>query len=554
MTIQKYHVNLDDSNLYSAVLSLKNMKNPKDTDVRKILRKYPKQGRGFFAKAEIFKLYRKLALEGSIERNAALEKILVTKPTRSSSGISAVTVMTKPFPCPGKCLFCPEEKGMPKSYISSEPGSMRAKQSNFDPHGQVLSRLTALSETGHNTGKSEIIVLGGSFSSYEKRYRIDFTTGIYEALNEFKTNEGLQESHANEQNKLRGSMDSLVSVQKENENSPTRCVGLSFETRVDLIDRDETVFMRRLGATKIQIGVQSLDEDVLAQNRVGFKTKDITRAFSFLRGAGFKIQAHVMVNLLGSNPQKDIMTYKNLFQSPLCPDEVKIYPVAVVYNSPLYSKYARGEYTYYKQRDLLDTLSKMLCATPNYCRVNRIVRDIPKNCTVGDSPPNNLREKVEEILRDSGRNDLNIRNREIRRNKIFGEIKINVTSYFSGVFEEKFIECVDGKNKLTGFLRLSLVPDACRQISENQGFTLDELKNSAVIRELHVYGEPAQIGEYDFSKSQHRGIGKMLVRAARRISKERGYRVLSVISSVGTRNYYRGIGFKDGDMYQHMPI
>lgn len=535
--------------LSSIVISLCYKTPESDKALRKILRKFPKDGKELFSKAEILNHYRKMISEGSLERNGEAEDFLVTKPTRSASGVTAVTIMTKPFPCPGRCVFCPDEENMPKSYLSNEPGSMRALENSFDPYRQVTSRLSALRNTGHSTEKPEIIVLGGSFSHYDDAYRIEFTKGIYAALNDFETDVG--SGRKTDKYEKVNRFSSLLTEQKKNENAKTRCVGLSFETRADMIDENEIIFLRRLGCTKIQLGVQSLDEEVLNMNGVGMKTEDIRRAFNLLRSAGFKIQAHVMVNLPGSDPAKDMETYKKLFRDPLCPDEVKIYPLAVVKKSPLYKKFESGEFSYYPIDTLIDLLSCMLKETPRYCRVTRMIRDIPLNSTAGDAPSNNLRETVEKAVKKSEGNDINIRNREIKGDSLTGDLAYVQTIYNCGPYQERFIECIDEREKLAGFLRLSIPLQYLRSKSEKSVRFPKELSGSALVRELHVYGKPVAIGEKNPKRSQHRGIGTKLLQIATEASYSTGCRVLSVISSVGTRNYYRKLGFMDGEMYQH---
>ncbi len=551
MKYENKYTKKDMSQLYCAVLAISVVESPDEKKVKKILRKYSKEGGGFFSKAQLLKFYRKMVQERKIRPNDGAEEILRTKPTRSSSGIVSVAVMTKPNPCPGKCIFCPDEENMPKSYLSNEPGSMRALENRFDPYKQTLSRLKALSNTGHETGKCEIIVLGGSFGSYEDEYRIDFSRAVFEALNDYSDDKSREEK---KDHMFFDKMDALLYQQKLNENAKKRCVGLSFETRADMIDEGELIFLRRLGCTKIQTGVQSLDEEVLKMNKVGLKIKDVERAFFLMRSAGYKIQAHVMLNLPGSDPAKDLMTYKKLFSSPFMPDEVKIYPLMVVKKSPLNEMLKKGEFRYYEKETLVSLIASFLSQTPVYCRVSRIIRDIPSTETVGESPSNNLREEVEIQIKKKGMKDSNIRSREIKGNALEGELFFSDTLYQCAPFTEHFIQCVDSKGRLAGFLRLSVPSEYSRGEAEESRNFVPEVKKSGIIRELHVYGRTAAIGEKSKVKSQHRGIGRKLIQTASEVSLSCGCSVISVISAVGTRNYYRKLGFRDGDLYQHLSL
>ncbi|MBN1620325.1 tRNA uridine(34) 5-carboxymethylaminomethyl modification radical SAM/GNAT enzyme Elp3 [candidate division WOR-3 bacterium] len=539
------------SQLSCAVLAISGVESPDEKKIKKILRKYSKEEGGFFSKAQLLGCYREMVQERKIEPNKIIEETLRTKPTRSSSGIVSVAVMTKPNPCPGKCIFCPDEENMPKSYLSSEPGSMRALENGFDPYKQTSSRLKALLNTGHETGKCEIIVLGGSFGSYEDEYRIDFSRAIFEALNDHSDDRSGEEKKSPP---VLEKIDALLHEQKLNEDAKNRCVGLSFETRADMIDERELIFLRRLGCTKIQSGVQSLDEEVLKKNKVGMKSKDIERAFFLMRSAGFKIQAHVMLNLPGSDPAKDLMTYRKLFSPPFIPDEVKIYPLMVVKGSPLNEMLKKGEFRYYSKETLVRLVASFISQTPLYCRISRVIRDIPSTDTVDNSPSNNLRERVENEIKEKGLKDVNIRNREIRGKTPEGGLFFSDTAYQCEPFVEHFIQCTDSKGRLAGFLRLSVPSEHSREEAEESRNFVPEVKKSGLIRELHVYGNTAVIGEKNNGKSQHRGIGRKLIQTASELSSSCGCSVISVISAVGTRNYYRKLGFRDGDLYQHLSL
>ena len=549
-----------------------------------VLRRYPKDGSGFFSKSEIIQGFRYLSrkLDWARDEVAFLEKLRM-KPVRTLSGVAPVTVLTKPYPCPGKCIFCPSDVRMPKSYLSDEPGAQRAAQYQFDPFNQSLSRLLTYHNTGHNVDKAEVIVLGGTWSSYPEAYRIWFVKRCFDALNAFspetptpyvtrpKTAFDFRDmnvevdgrSMARSYNSIvAGALDcleptvspleeadwgALELAQKRNESAVARSVGLVVETRPDNLHLEEVLRIRRLGATKVQIGFQSLSDRVLALNRRGHDVADIRRATKLLRQAGFKIHAHWMPNLLGSTPELDVEDFDRLFDDPdFRPDELKIYPCSLVESAELMGYYERREWLPYSQSELTWVLTECLRRTPEYCRITRVIRDIPGTDIVTGNKVTNLRQVAEEEIRLRGLESRDIRTREIRHRSVDpSRLTLRRLDYDTGLGREVFLQFVTPEDRIAAFLRLSL---PARQIQ------IPEIESSAMIREVHVYGHLAAIGQRLGARSQHLGLGRRLIRRARKIATEENYRNLAVISAVGTRPYYRRLGFSDGPLYQHLEL
>ncbi len=577
-----------------------------ERDLANLLRRHPKNGRGFFSKSELIRGYRALR-PGSSAEQAFVERVRM-KPVRTRSGVAPVTVLTKPFPCPGRCIFCPSDVRMPKSYLSSEPGAQRAAEHQFDPFRQTLSRLRSFHHTGHPTDKVELIVLGGTWSSYPEGYRIWFLLRCFEAMNEFsaadpgagsaardplahfaaevdyrrlrETVEGALlaqaeaaqdevNAHGRNYNRIvsdwtaahpraaaqarrqTASWADLERAQRANETASVRCVGLSLETRPDRLGRGEVLRMRRLGATKVQIGVQSMDDDVLALNRRGHDTARTRRAIRLLRGAGFKIQAHWMPNLHGSTPDKDCEDFDRLFRDPdLRPDELKIYPCSLIESAELMACYRRGTWRPYTRGELLEVLVHSLGATPRYCRLTRVIRDIPGTDIVTGNRTTNMRQVAESEALARGVVCRDIRAREIGGRRVDpSRLRMRRMDYDAASGRETFLEFVDADDRIAGFLRLRL-PAA----TESTAMCPAELADRAIIREVHVYGAVVGFGERGEGRSQHVGLGRRLIAQALRIARGAGFGQAAVISAVGTREYYRRLGFADGDLYQHRPL
>jgi len=511
----------------------------KEEDVYTVLKKYPKDGNSFFSKDNLVAGYRYLVKEGLLKENIDLFNKLKMKPIRTSSGVAVVTVLTKPFGCPGKCIFCPEDIRLPKSYLASEPGAQRALMNNFDPYLQTYNRLLALQSIGHNVEKVELIVLGGTWSFYKESYKIWFVKRCFDAMNDFNIRDRREDLNISEVSNWK----ELEKEQEKNETSYCRNVGLVFETRPDWTDEKEIRMLRRLGATKIQIGVQSLDDKVLKANKRGHGVKESKKAFELLREAGFKIHAHWMPNLYMSSVKKDKKDYLKLWGKDFRPDELKIYPTSLLPNTELEKFFNDGKYIPYTEDELKDILKFCLLNTPRYCRLTRVIRDIPANEILEGNKKSNMRQIVEgEILKEKLKlND--IRAREIRGESVnIDDLEKEIITYPTSVSTEYFISYKTKTNdKICSFLRLSIP-------KKKQNF-MEELLNSSIIREVHVYGNVVGIGKRKKGKSQHLGLGKSMINIAEGISKENGFKDISVISAIGTRKYYEKLGFKIGELY-----
>ena len=546
----------------------------------RILRKYPKDGKEYFSKSEIIQGYHHLEkLEGWSPRSDRFIEKLRMKPVRTLSGVTPVTVLTKPFPCPGKCIFCPNDVRMPKSYLSREPGAQRAAQHAFDPYEQTSSRLGALHRMGHPIEKVELIVLGGTWSSYPEGYQDWFIRRCFEAMNDFDRENPWESSNhprvnyldlaeridgefeSNPYNDIVSSFlrsvedgelvnetecSSLADLERahvDNETGFHRCVGLSLETRPDHVTEAEVERMRRLGATKVQIGIQSLSDDVLTLNKRGHDVAATRRAIRLLRHAGFKIQAHWMPNLHGSSPDRDIADFARLFSDQdFRPDELKIYPCSLIESAELMNAYRAGEWRPYTHDELMEVLVACLSAVPSYCRISRVIRDIPGDDILDGNKTTNFRMLAEAELAARGHKCRDIRSREIRGERIREDgMRLDEIRYRSSIGDEVFLQFINEDSRLAGFLRLALPAE--------ESF-IDEIRTSAMIREVHVYGAAVALGEKDERKAQHAGLGRRLIGRAEALAREAGFSSLAVISSVGTREYYRRLGFQDGRLYQ----
>jgi elongator complex protein 3 len=513
----------------------------------RILKRYPKRGRGFFSRSEILAGLRQLAPEG-VDAAACAERLRL-RPVRTLSGVTPVAVLTKPFPCPGRCIFCPDDARMPKSYLSAEPGAQRAAASGFDPYLQTWNRLGAYRAIGHPVDKVELIVLGGTWSAYPRPYQVWFAKRCFDALNDFEADrkrpsQAVPVPTRGVDPDERASWEELERAQRANEAAACRCVGLVVETRPDHVCEVELQRIRRLGATKVQIGVQSLSDRVLAANRRGHDVAATRRALRLLRSAGFKIHAHWMPNLLGSSPQRDAGDFARLFDDPdFRPDELKIYPCLLVESADLMAPYARGEWRPYGDAELISLLAGCLERTPPYCRVTRVIRDFSAGDIVAGTRAANLREVAERRLREQGRVCRDIRSRELRDARLCPEaLAFSEIRYETSVGEECFLEFATRQDRLAAFLRLSL---------PREPSCMEELRGSAVIREVRVYGASLELGRRGKGRAQHRGLGRALVERAARLARRAGFAELAVISAVGTRPYYRTLGFRDGPLYQH---
>lgn len=480
---------------------------------------------GFIERPFLRKVYLKLVENKEIEPKKELEKFLQKRKIRSLSGIVCITVSTKPASCPGTCIFCPTQNNIPKSYLLKEPAILRAVNCGYDPFLQTQNRLRSLFLQGHPTDKCEIVIIGGTFSALPKTYREFFVKRIYDALNN-KESKNLEEA------------------KKLNENAENRCVGLTIETRPDYIDKEEILFLRKLGVTHVEIGVQSVFDDVLAKNKRGHGVEEIIKATQLLKDAGFKVCYHLMPNLYGSNLERDLEMFKMVFQdSRFKPDYLKIYPCCVIEGTELFELWQQGKYIPYTLEELKNLIKEIKKQVPLWVRIKRLIRDIPPEYIVAGNKVTNLRQIVlEEKYQCSC-----IRCREIKDREIDFTPRFFKEEYLASFGKEYFLSFEDeNQKKLLSFLRLR-IPS---QVFSGSSHFIKELEGAAIIRELHTYGAVVELGAHDFSKIQHRGFGRKLLEEAEKIAfKEYGLKKIAVIAAVGTRKYYEKFGYRQVGEY-----
>jgi elongator complex protein 3 len=509
-----------------------------------ILMRHPKEGKGLYSKANLIAGYRFLVGEGDLDPDPLLEKRIQMKPMRTQSGVAPVTVLTAPAGCPGKCIFCPDDYRMPKSYIYDEPGCQRAERDGFDPYKQTLGRIRSFESIGHDAGKVELLILGGTWSAYSKDYREWFVQRCFDAMN------------AAGDPGYTGSQ-SLAEAQRINVTALHRNVGLVIETRPDWITPQEIAHLRKLGVTKVQIGVQSLDDEILALNQRGHDVQAVRDALGLLRTAGFKLHLHWMPNLFGATPEKDRADFARFFEDPaIHPDELKIYPCSLIAGTPLYDHYLAGEYHPYSEQELVALLADVKPTIRPWTRVNRLFRDIPAHHIQAGVKASNLRQLVQDELARRGAHCGCIRCHEIKQRQVAAAgLERREARYATDLTTEYFLHFAThaeaGESGLiAGFLRLSLphTPDAGARAH------LPEIAGNAMIREVHVYGPALAIGTDSAGQPQHVGLGTYLLDRATEISRAAGFTRLSVIAATGTRAYYAARGFVEGELYMTKAI
>jgi elongator complex protein 3 len=413
---------------------------------------------------------------------------------------------------------------MPKSYLPDEPGAMRALYHHFDPYEQVAARIETLHAVGHPTDKIELLVLGGTWSAYPKDYQEWFVRRCFDAMNKVDA-------------------PNLAEAQRINENGPHRNVGLVIETRPDHVNPSEITWLRKLGVTKVQMGVQSMDNNILALNQRGHTRQEAEAATALLRAAGFKIVLHWMPNLLGASPESDQADFARIWKL-LAPDEIKIYPTQLLQDTELYKRWEQGNYQPYSTQSLINLVTDLKPTIPRYCRVNRIIRDIPSTHVIAGNKRTSLRQDIQRKLKRRSQHCDCIRCREVRGKSVVSDrLVLNDIVYASGGATEYFISWDTQDDKLAGFTRLSLPGQKSPQTG------IADLERAAIIREVHIYGQSLQVGEAKDGAAQHSGLGTKLLAHAERIAREQGYGRIVVISAIGTRQYYLERGYRRGEYY-----
>ncbi len=524
-----------------------------------------------------------IMLHASEKELKIVKKYLLTKPMRSRSGVTPIAVMSAPYSCPhGKCTFCPGGPGsefgdVPQSYTGHEPSTMRAIRANYDSYIIVFNRLEQFVVSGHVPQKAEVIIQGGTLPGTPREYQTNFVKDIYQALNDFgsmffrKTETekdvlidiekiktffelpgeigaaGRQERMNKKILEVKNKRTTtLEKEEKKNETAPIRCVGLTIETKPDWGFAEHGNLMLELGATRVELGIQSVYEDALKITHRGHTRADSIRSIKELKDLGFKLNFHYMLGLPSTTKEMDIVGLRTLFDSVAYkPDMLKIYPCMVMKGTPLYHVWKAGKYQPMTTATAAEMTADFMRYVPSYCRIMRVQRDIPTNVTEAGVDKTNLRQYVEKIMQEK-----NITTKEIRAREIgtmlekHPDLKLNapeivVQEYEASAGKEFFISMEDVKNDiLFGFARLRFPSQCLRE---------EITPTSALIRELHVYGEATALGKE--GTVQHRGMGKQLMKKAEEIAKQNGKDKIVVISAIGTREYYKKLGYEREGVY-----
>ena len=452
------------------------------------------------------------------------------KRTRTISGVTPVAVMTQPMSCPGKCIYCPTYPQTPQSYTPESPAVFRARTCDYNTVEQIKLRMAVLADMGHATDKVELIIMGGTFLATPVDYQYRFIKECYDALNETQSA-------------------SLAEAKRNNENARHRCTGLCIETRPDWCSQADIDRMLEFGATRVELGVQTLDDEIYRLVKRGHTVEDVVRATARLRQHGFKVYYHWMPGLPGTNPDKDFELTKLMFDDPrFRPDGLKIYPTVVVEGTELEKMYREGAYQPYDTPVMTDLTVRMKSVIPKYVRIARVLRDIPPKYIVAGCT-DSLRGIVKARMEEMGVRCQCIRCREYghrtRARWDIGTPKLARMEYEAAGGKEIFLSFEDDSETLFGLLRLRIQDQLLPLGTPNQSSGL-----TALIRELHVFGQEVPLSEQNPEAAQHRGFGKALLIEAERIAREEfAASQIAVLSGVGAKEYYRGEGYEAAGEY-----
>jgi len=532
-------------------------------------RKYHKQ----FSNPQLLYAYKVYCHQNDIAFDNDLASLLQKKTSRDASGVIVIAIVTSPnpngqkFTCQNDCYYCPNEPGQPRSYLKKEPGVLRANRMNFDALAQFRNRADSYIATGHIVDKIEIIILGGTWSSYPVEYQEEFIRDIYYAANTYMD----KNFDTNPREKL-----GIIEERKLNENSLCHIIGMSVETRPDRINMNELMRYRRYGVTRVQIGIQMLNDRFMQRVNRQCSVEQVRRAIKLLKDMCFKIDGHMMLNLpqplkAGVHPRNPVFSLDDIDTSvdvveadkqsmdlsvdhpDFQLDDMKVYPTMITQYTRIKDEFERGVYKPYSDEVLLDVIMYFLKKVKPWTRINRIIRDIPvKDYVVGGAMNGHMRQDIDRILKEKGIKCMDIRYREVKKKSVDSNMAVLMErTYESSGGDEYFLsyETEDEKH-LFGFLRLRISPMSGKYLiagTPKVGFP--ELVDTAMIRELHVYGKVAQVTTVtevsDKTVKQHRGFGTRLIERAIQIAQQKGFHRIAVISGDGVKNYYRKFNFED---------
>lgn len=535
-----------------------------------------------FPSIRILERYDERVHEWEFLEDDIFRRLLRKRGVRSLSGVTVISLLTKFWGCPGQCVYCPTFEGLPKSYIPHEPAVMRAELNKFNPILQIHNRLRALEVTGHKIEKNDVRIIGGTWSFYPREYQEEFIKGIYDAFNSYEemkphiektdfAHDRFASFKLKEGFKMYESK-TLEEAIERNQNAKQRVIGMAIETRPDWITPEEIVRLRRFGITRVEIGYQTTDDEINEKNKRWHGNRESIWATKMLKDAGFKVVAHMMPNLIGSTPEKDITSMQECFNNQLFrPDELKIYPMVVTDKAELTDIWKQWGFTAYDDTTLINLMAELELLVPEYCRINRTYRDIPASEILHGSTLSNLRQLVEDKIQAEGNNLVDIRSREIKdKHNDPTQAVLKVVQYEASDGIEYFMTYEDPDDRtIFSLLRLripsnhlspdsqqifEMKTDAAKSMEENRDTQrvlkkdipayLPELEWAALIREIHTFGDQVSIWERGKKFGQHIGFGKRLIAEAEKIAKqEYNLNKIAVIAGVWVRWYYEKRGY-----------
>ncbi|MCL4311328.1 MAG: tRNA uridine(34) 5-carboxymethylaminomethyl modification radical SAM/GNAT enzyme Elp3 [Candidatus Thermoplasmatota archaeon] len=455
--------------------------------------------------------------------NRKFVQLLRKKPTRTVSGVAVVAAMTSPEACPhGKCIFCPGgvDSSSPQSYTGYEPSALRGKNNYYDSYNITFSRLKQLETIGHDTSKVDLIIMGGTFTARSQNYQEEFVKGCIDGINK----------------RISPTLNEAI---LENEFSKRRCIGMTIETKPDWFNEREIDEALSYGTTKVELGIQVLNDSILRLNRRGHGIEEIVRSTQMARDAGFKILYHLMPGMYGSSYREDIRSFDmTMSDDRFKPDMLKIYPTLVVKNTALYTYWKEGKYIPYDTKKVVRMVTYFMKNMPPWVRVMRMQRDIPVNFIEAGVKRSDLHNLVDIEMENMGIKTMEIRSREVGivKDSYGNDYNLIRRNYRASGGDEIFLSFENSKNDIIGYLRLRMPSDMAHR---------KEVLSSSIIREIKVMGNIVPIGAESAENWQHHGFGKKLLDEAERISlEEYGKKRIVVISGIGVRNYFRKYGYE----------